>query len=331
MPECAERSRLILGLLLGLGDAQRLTSGQLVEALATCKQAAELARDQGSPADLARAALGVQETEIWIGGPAREAVEWLEAALQKLGQDDGADRARVLGGLGKALFTVGDLERAAALSAEAVALARRSGDSRALYWALSRQNVSGVGHPSPKSRFPERRKALNEELALVAELGDPNVVFGAGFGPFAAYLEMGDYSAFSASLTLFREYASKHRVSTFEWGLASADALAAILLGEFSEAERMADRALEIGGDVQGDLASGVYAVQMFTIRREQGRLPEVAPLFRRFLDENPRDAAWRPGLALIAAISALPRLRVRRSQKWRRPASRFPPTPSRA
>jgi tetratricopeptide (TPR) repeat protein len=49
-------------------------------------------------------------------------------------------------------------------------------------------------------------------------------------------------------------------------------------------------------------LATGVYGVQMFTIRREQGRLAEVAPLFRRFLDENPRDVAWRPGLAVIAS-----------------------------
>ena len=73
-------------------------------------------------------------------------------------------------------------------------------------------------------------------------------------------------------------------------------------LGEFAEAERLADRALEIGANVHGDLATGVYGVQMFTIRREQGRLAEVAPLFRRFLDENPRDAAWRPGLAVIAS-----------------------------
>jgi hypothetical protein len=40
----------------------------------------------------------------------------------------------------------------------------------------------------------------------------------------------------------------------------------------------------------------------MFTIRREQGRLAEVAPVLRRFMDENPQDAAWRPGLTLIAS-----------------------------
>ena len=72
--------------------------------------------------------------------------------------------------------------------------------------------------------------------------------------------------------------------------------------GQFAEAERLADRAFEIGREVHGELAIGVYGVQMFTIRREQGRLAEVAPLFRRFLDENPGDTVWRPGLAVIAS-----------------------------
>jgi tetratricopeptide (TPR) repeat protein len=39
----------------------------------------------------------------------------------------------------------------------------------------------------------------------------------------------------------------------------------------------------------------------MFTIRREQGRLAEVAPVIKRFLDENPDQASWKPGFALIA------------------------------
>lgn len=40
--------------------------------------------------------------------------------------------------------------------------------------------------------------------------------------------------------------------------------------------------------------------VQMFTIRREQGRLQEIAPLVKHFVSEHGADAAWRPGLALI-------------------------------
>ncbi|TMJ57921.1 MAG: guanylate cyclase [Alphaproteobacteria bacterium] len=299
LPEGAERSRQILALLLALGEARRLTSGQLVEALATCKEAAEIARAEGAPADLARAALAAHDAEIWIGRPPCESVELLEAALHELGDANSGDRACVLSALGRALFALGNVQRANALTAEAVAVARHCGDKGALYYALSHRNFAAVGNPCPASRFAERRRGLDEELALIEEIAGPQLIYG--FVPFASYLEMGDYAGFAASLIRLREYSSKHQISTFDYGLASADAMCAILLGEFAEAERLADRALEIG-EVQGDLATGVYGVQMFTIRREQGRLAEVAPLFRRFLDENPRDAAWRPGLAVIAS-----------------------------
>ena len=42
--------------------------------------------------------------------------------------------------------------------------------------------------------------------------------------------------------------------------------------------------------------------MQIFTIRREQGRLGEIAPLVRHFVEERGAGAAWRPGLALIYA-----------------------------
>jgi tetratricopeptide (TPR) repeat protein len=50
------------------------------------------------------------------------------------------------------------------------------------------------------------------------------------------------------------------------------------------------------------EYALGVYGTQMFTIRREQGRLAEVAPIFKRFVDENPHETTWKPGLALVAS-----------------------------
>jgi tetratricopeptide (TPR) repeat protein len=46
----------------------------------------------------------------------------------------------------------------------------------------------------------------------------------------------------------------------------------------------------------------GLYGVQMFSIRREQGRLAEVAQVMKRFIDENPGETTWLPGFALIAA-----------------------------
>ena len=40
----------------------------------------------------------------------------------------------------------------------------------------------------------------------------------------------------------------------------------------------------------------------MFSIRREQGRLAEVAPVVKRLIADNPDETAWLPGFALIAA-----------------------------
>jgi tetratricopeptide (TPR) repeat protein len=102
----------------------------------------------------------------------------------------------------------------------------------------------------------------------------------------------------------YGELIEKHpTIDNANYSFVSNGALRAILHGEFAEAEGLAERALELGRDsMHGDVATGVYGVQMFTIRREQGRLAEVAPVFRRFLDQNPQDLAWRPGLALIAS-----------------------------
>ncbi len=117
-----------------------------------------------------------------------------------------------------------------------------------------------------------------------------------------ALLEMADLARFEASLARLGAIAEQHKLIGELWGLASARAMQAILHGKFAEAEHLAERALELAPGMRTDIATGVYGVQMFTIRREQGRLAEVAPLLRRFIDENPQDAAWRPGLALIAS-----------------------------
>ena len=70
----------------------------------------------------------------------------------------------------------------------------------------------------------------------------------------------------------------------------------------FAAAENFATEGLKLGRLTLGEQVEGVYGIQMFSIRREQGRLAEVAPVVKRLIDENPAEKAWRPGFALIAA-----------------------------
>jgi hypothetical protein len=77
-------------------------------------------------------------------------------------------------------------------------------------------------------------------------------------------------------------------------------AMRAIFAGRFEEGERLAQQALAIGQRLRGQDALGIFGVQMFTLRREQGRLQELAPVVRRFVQMSPESSTWRPGLALI-------------------------------
>jgi DNA-binding CsgD family transcriptional regulator len=51
-----------------------------------------------------------------------------------------------------------------------------------------------------------------------------------------------------------------------------------------------------------GPGASDIYGIQMFGIRRAQGRLARLAPVVRLLADDTDREGPWRPGLAALLA-----------------------------
>jgi len=144
LPEGPARSRHILRLLLALGDA-RVRIGPYREALQPYKEAAELAQKCGSPAELARAALGLEEAEVLVSRPGRESVPLLEAALAALSTSDSVDRCRVLSRFGRALFDIGFDERGGALLRDGTNMARRLGDLKALCDALLCEHIATSG------------------------------------------------------------------------------------------------------------------------------------------------------------------------------------------
>ena len=98
------------------------------------------------------------------------------------------------------------------------------------------------------------------------------------------------------------EIAETTRASFGQWIVANGDAMHGIVRGAFADAERSSLEALNALSSHDVDFPLGIHGMQMFTIRREQGRLAEVAPLVKRFVRENPDNAVWRPGLMLIAS-----------------------------
>ena len=296
LPNGQDKIRLQMELNMDLGNAE-VKAGRLQDALLTYTQAAHLARLAASDIDLARAAIGFEEGEFYLGLAENASIVLLEDAMTMLGASETIEQCRVLGGLGRAYTTVGAIERAREVTAEAVEMARRLGDKRALYESLIYEYFTAGAEQTDNAW-----RALVELNTLSKEIGDWDLIMRAESWRVFHYLQAGDRDQYDESLQVYRTNAVSHQQAVHIWVTTSANAMDAVLDGDFEASERHAEKAFGLGQKMHMESAHGVYGTQMFTIRREQGRLAEVAPVFKKFVDENPEEATWRPGLALIAS-----------------------------
>ncbi|HVN00149.1 MAG TPA: hypothetical protein VMT68_08045, partial [Caulobacteraceae bacterium] len=299
-----ERAERILPLLLIRGHAE-FGLGER-RAIATYQAAAELAQAEKLKSHLVEAALWLQVSEAFLEGVAVGSPPLLEAALAEVGDDETVDRCRLLSRLATTLHARGEVGRASELGRQAAVLARRLDDRPSLIEALSCELFQVGGRPLSKARFAERRHTLDEINQLIESLSVslPDCVARGATGArcLTAWLEIGDLQGFDAELERYGAAVQSDPTLTVRWVAGGAQVMRAILVGDFALAERKAEESSQLAESAEATLSAGVYGMQMFTIRREQGRLGEVAPLVKRFVDENPEDKAWRPGLMLIAS-----------------------------
>jgi DNA-binding CsgD family transcriptional regulator len=291
-------------LLLALGGAQT-KAGVFPQARDTFQRTADIARTLGASEALARAALGFEEARWRPGLPGEPGVCLLEEALHALPEADSALRARVLAGLASALSFTGVRERAAAVAHESIAMARRLNDPPALAAALLGYLQAFQGQPE---KIMERLACASEMVRLAEKTGDRELAAeGVGWHAFEL-IKLGDIQALDVQLAthtrLAQEVQQPHYIYRSMW----YQTMRALLDGRFAEGERLAQQALAIGQHLQSEGVEGSFGMQMFTLRREQGRLHELAPVVRHFVRQHGAASTWRPGLALIYSELGLER-----------------------
>jgi tetratricopeptide (TPR) repeat protein len=135
----------------------------------------------------------------------------------------------------------------------------------------------------------------------MAEIVDPfEGVYAAGLA-CARSLEIGDIDEFHDSRNRITDLARTTQAPGDLWSDLAFQTLSAMLIGDLPLAEQKANDAYQAVSNTGFAQALGIYGMHMFSIRREQGRLGEVAPLVKRFINENPEGSVWKPGLMLIA------------------------------
>jgi DNA-binding CsgD family transcriptional regulator len=282
-------------LLLALGETQS-RAGEYPQAMETFLRAAEIARALGLVQALGRAALGFEDSSWRPGLPGDAAVGLLEEALNALGERDSALKARVQAALSRAFIFTGALERAETIGRQAVQMAQRLGEPATLAATL-RASLSARWRPE---NLRARLAAAAEVIRLAEEAGDKALVLEASSWRLFDLMELGDLAAVDVQLGAHRRLAEELHQPFYLYVNVNFQAMRVIFEGRFVEGERLAQEALAVGQRLRGQDAFGVFGVQMFTLRREQGRLQEVASAVRHFVQMAPEASQWRPGLALI-------------------------------
>ena len=291
VPDPGERADI----MLRLGDACH-RAGHADAALDAFSRAAELARSLGDPEALARAAIGFEQAAWRPAMHDAESIDRLGEAAAALEQDDSELRARVLSGLARALELRGESSRAALARDESIAMSRRRGDLRTLgatlataYWARGSSTNEDVN------------RMLLEAREIGRELDDLEIESEALSWLAPSYVVLCDHDAAREAIAQLHSIA-KRLSQPFHHHVAEHYAAAIALCdGDLPGAEVAATRSQEWGRLLTGRDASGTFAIQMFGLRREQGRLAELAPVVR-LLDADTRESAWGPGLVALLA-----------------------------
>ena len=280
-------------LLLALGDAQlRIGSTTARETFA---RAAASARGT-SPERLGLAAIGFGGRYYEAGVRDEELVALLEEALDALGAADSPLRARLLARLAEALHFSGEPGGALELSEEALAGARRVGDREALSGALAGRHVAllHVDHV-------EERLRVSAELTEFARREHRReLLVHAHHARLYDLFEIGDAASAREEHAALWRLAADLRQPLFRQFALSWSQVWAQLEGRFDEAERLAVELLQLQQELGAQDAETVFAARLFAIRRDQGRLGELAPVVEGFIELFPHFMPLRSALPLI-------------------------------
>jgi DNA-binding CsgD family transcriptional regulator len=286
-------------LLLAQGDAEN-SAGDSTAALTTFADAADCARRLGDVSLLSRAAIGFGTAQWRLGVDGTQAALLVREALALWpagsADDITQERVRLSSMLCRALLFSNRPAEAEAAFHQAVAMARRLGEPLILFDALS-AIVPGRWYPEGlQLRIRAGREGF-EMMRSDPQRAWPVPTMGWHCGDL---MESGDTAGALAVAQVHHASGQATRDPFSEAVSLAALTMIATHEGRFGEAEQYAMQCLRCGQRLDRENSAGLFGVQMFTIRRHQGRLQELAPVLGQFLDSQPLASTWRPGLAIV-------------------------------
>jgi hypothetical protein len=271
--DLAERARIELA----LGESHARAGDP--EAAEWFLAAAADARRAADAEVLAWAALDLAGTWRWSGAVDRLRVGLLEEALHAQGPEPTTLRARLLARLAGELHERPDPERAATLSADAVAVAREAADPATLAACLGARNAAVWGPDS----FDERRQFARAIVDLAGRASDPELALQGHEWGVTAAAEHGDRAGLDHELAAYSALAAELRLPQHRWYALTRQGMRAHLVGDFAAGAELADQAVELGTRI------GVPEAERLIVVNTPKWLERDSPDVRKWLEEDLR------------------------------------------
>ncbi|MBA3286400.1 MAG: hypothetical protein H0U21_00040 [Acidimicrobiia bacterium] len=283
-----------VALLLRAADAT-MRAGDVATAKQRCLEAHELAQRKADGRQRVAAALAYSDACWRDARDGGVAARLLRAVLPLA--DDETTRVQLQASLTRALALSGDGEAARVLGEDALASARSLDDPYARRLAFD-----------ALSFVPWTPQTLDRQLAVMREAADTARAHGdlewenhAVSKTLYGEILAGDLDAARATASRHRELATIVGQPLFHVLDCQARVLLAIGEGRFGDAEALAADGEELAASLTGT-PSGGFGVQLFTIRREQGRLDDARPIVEAVARLGRSGSTWRPALAVMYA-----------------------------
>jgi class 3 adenylate cyclase len=301
-----------LVLMVKLGEAQRRAGHETYRK--TLLEAAHIAQERGDAHMLAQAALGSTRGFLYsvTGKVDFERVRVLEAALASVNDDDTPVRARLLATLALELTFSPDRKRCLALSDEALAIARRLGDPDLVAQVFSARHIATIGPDT----FSERLREARDFERFIDDIKDPAIRARALITPFRSLLLAGDVDEAGHCLDRADQLARDLGQPASRWSTTYLRCAMALIAGDVEQAEQLARTAFELGRLAGQPDAPWAFALDLFLIRFEQGRVDEEV---KQLLDDVLFDIETRGAtLHLANAAAAVAAIELGRPEEAR-------------
>jgi RecA/RadA recombinase len=285
-------------LLVALGEA-RMRAGRSAEARQALVQATGIARRHELGELFARATLAMVPWGFNVRVADAELTGLVEEAIERVGEDTPAMRARLLSTLARTTYWTTSLDARQAVVREAVELARESRDDATLARVLGDAHIA-VWNPDDN----DQSLAWTEEMLAIAErLGARQLALDAHSWRMALLSESGDVAGMQGAFALSARMARESNEPRALALLRRHEAARAVIAGDFDLAGRSLAESAELTNRLGADdMAIMLVAAVTFAVAWHRDELGPLVGAIRDFADANPELPVWRCALAAALA-----------------------------